>query len=405
MAPAKSIVERIGKSTFLLTGASLVLLNLALTRVDVGPFLSKWGYTDSRKEFFVAKIPALLHPAVQPDVLVTSSSLMLTPAARCDEQFLGGATNYHPSHHKEIFQYAKAQYLEQELSKALGHEVHVMNGAIAASTMSDQKLLFKTLLRSGVKPKVLFVCAAPRDFLDNFHPDPEKTQTYQLLGDLVDLGKVQAGTFSVKDSVELAIMRSSNFFRCRRDLRDFLDKQAVRLTHHPLRVNDTPTWDSKTIATENISAQAQYMKFKPVFEKPANHLADLPMWTKMYLPVDNKRMAAQMNSLDALLQTAREHDVPAVVVDMPLPKENLALLPAAVLERYEDGLAQSCTRWHADLWHPGRDREFTIDDFEDGGHMLGTGGKKLFDYMTTRLSSDNRLCLQITGRRSFIGQR
>jgi len=113
----------------------------------------------------------------------------------------------------------------------------------------------------------------------------------------------------------------------------------------------------------------------------------------MYLPVNAPLFATQQFYFQKLLALLKDNNVPVIVIDMPLTKENLALLPADTLAKYRDAVQSSCKKFSDHLLRP--DFPMSRADFEDSAHMNAGGGKKLFKciavYAGDLVSSDKQL--------------
>jgi hypothetical protein len=104
----------------------------------------------------------------------------------------------------------------------------------------------------------------------------------------------------------------------------------------------------------------------------------------MYLPVNEELFKKQQASFGKLLQLLKSNNIPTVVVDMPLTKENLALLPDSALQQYRETIDSACRTYDARLWHP--ELNLGLNDFSDSAHMNASGGKKFFSALDSYLS-------------------
>ena len=66
------------------------------------------------------------------------------------------------------------------------------------------------------------------------------------------------------------------------------------------------------------------------------------------------------------------------MVKVHLPKGNLALLPADLLQKYNADVAALAARYGATLVEPANSVKFAISDFEDNAHLNADGGDKFF---------------------------
>jgi hypothetical protein len=241
-----------------------------------------------------------------------------------------------------------------------------MNGAVAATTVADQYLLFRTFLEHGGTCKLALLCISPRELHDNFHPIPEKTQVYERLGDPFSMRALQQRGF--EGCLSMAWQQMNPLFATR------------------IQIQRAATSIGNQLAkTKTEEPQA------PSFVKPKNDLRDIQMWKNTYNPVNWKLYDTQISYLERFLKLAKEKSIPVIVVDMPLPRQNIGLLDPALKQRVASDTQRLASQYGAQLVHPGQEQTYTLADFEDGGHMVATGGCKLFDKLTDYISASPAL--------------
>ena len=309
------------------------------------------------------------------DVLIIGSSLIQVPSVRCDDEMLLGKTRYDPEYYSYIFQYDKARYLQSLLREKLGAEITALNGAVAATTVADQFLLFKSFLDHGGSTKLVMLCLSPRELHDNYHPVPEKSQVYQMIGN----------PFAAK------AIKERGFESC-------LGMVWERL--NPLFADRLQLQRAAANLEEQIVRGSMSQQSRPQFRKPANTLRDLEMWRNTYNPVHWDLYHSQISYLERFLSLAKERNIPLVIVDMPLPRENVALIDDGLKRSIAADLQSLSQQYHAELIHPGQEQPYYLSDFEDGGHMVSSGGRKLFCRLSDFLSQTPSLRSQLIGATS-----
>lgn len=323
-------------------------------------------------ERFVTKVPRIYLNPPRTDVLIIGSSLVQVPSVRCDDEMLLGRTRYDTAYYDYVFQYEKNLYLQSLLRAGLGSDIQLLNGAVAATTLADHYLLLKTFLERGGSCKVALLCISPREMHDNYHPVPEKTQVYEVVGDPFSLSALKAR--GVEECFSMVWKRVNPLFADRIQIQRWLtalEKRAVFST--PI---DKP---------------------KPNYVQPKNTLHDIAMWNNIYNPVNFKMYSMQVGYLEKLLNLANEHKIKVVIVEMPLPKANTVLIRDDLKERFEADLVRVSQRYGAQLVHPAREESYQLSDFEDGGHMVPSGGRKLFKQIAGYVCGNTALREQLAG--------
>jgi hypothetical protein len=116
----------------------------------------------------VTKLASFLPSREQPEIVLMGSSLVLTPAVRCDDKMEGKTPCYERWYYdRYIPEYTRASYFQKQLNENAGVSVQIKNLGVASSIMSDQYAIFKLMLKEQKRPDLLILGLAPRDFLDN----------------------------------------------------------------------------------------------------------------------------------------------------------------------------------------------------------------------------------------------
>ena len=418
MNAAARVIKRLLSSTFVLTALMLVLFDVGVKELRPLRLLNHTGMTTINQNFLVSKLPLALADSKKADVLLMGSSLVLFPSVRCDDEYHGVKTRYDRWYlRNHLFEYSRADYFEHLLSERAGKPIGVLNTAVAAGMMSDQYLILKKYLDSGKRPGLVVVALAPRDFLDTQRSEVEKTPTYSILADFACVGDLLAKKASPQELGDFLFGTASSFYKSRADYSTFLQTLASRLTGHPTSMyTATEQMANKDTGGEEdggkgasechmsiFDGEESVLGFsKPDYGPRQNTLGELDHYQQMYLPVNYKLFDTQAEYLDKFLALAKKHDIPAVIVDMPLTRENLAILPAEALEKYENLLAERATAAGAKLIRPATVDAYELDDFEDCAHMSARGGKKLFGLLAKRLTQDQSLAGSMDAGKSRI---
>ncbi len=90
-----------------------------------------------------------------------------------------------------------------------------------------------------------------------------------------------------------------------------------------------------------------------------------------------------------LVALCKLEKIKLIILNMPLTKENMTLMPAGSYERYISLLNVEAKQYGFPLIDLNKNPQFIRSDFYDTAHMNSTGGKKLLDILAS--SSEVRL--------------
>jgi hypothetical protein len=159
------VVKRLISSTTVILTALLVITAVVICRIP-GKYLDAADGVPNSFRHTISKLSRYLDSNENSDILMLGSSLFLFPSARCDDQLQGKPVCYDEWYMKKfVNDYDKSLYFEKLLNEA-GFKSSIKNLSISSSLMSDQAALFKTLIETGKRPKMIVCGMAPRDFLD-----------------------------------------------------------------------------------------------------------------------------------------------------------------------------------------------------------------------------------------------
>lgn len=357
--------------------------------------LNATGFTSLRQYFVVSKLPEFLSSSRKPDIIITGSSLMLYPNVRADDEMAHRQERNDASYVRDVIDpYAYAHYLEQALKEKNSTNYEIANLATAGGMISDQFVIFRKCLAADKKPKLLVCDISPREFLDNNQVEPDKTPVYVVLSDFTCLADLLSSKAPLDETLKGALANLWNFYRNRADWKYFFVQLAAATTGHPtdiynaakkMQVNDPEPLD----ATQSLKANKQPIAVnkEPALSTLPKQYVDIASYKAMYLPVNHKNLELQLSYLRRLLILARENQIPVLLVEMPLTKTNLSLLPNSLLNYLESKVSLLASQYHANILQSSDQTAFhDQDDFEDSAHLNARGGTKLLDLLANRIS-------------------
>ncbi|MFA7336446.1 MAG: DUF1574 family protein [Candidatus Obscuribacterales bacterium] len=357
--------------------------------------LNATGLTTLNQYYVVSKLPEFLDSSSQPDVIMTGSSLFLHPAVRCDDRFSGRRTRYDALYIRDFIDpYVNCDYLASLLKKSSGKPVSITNLATAGALFSDQYMVLKKCIAKGKTPKVVVCDISPRSFLDRNQTEIEKTPVYLVMADYLSLDDLIEAKASLSSILQSFVGSKWSYLRDRTDYREVFKNFACRLTGHPGDLFSAKNREQENVNAEpaNSDGKVAVLPMKPVKNEPlytpkAFDKRDLKYYKQVYLPIDWKMYAKEMEFLRLYLELARAKHIAVVMVEVPLPKANLALLPDGLRSKYQSDAAALAAQYKANLVEPATSSEFLDSDFEDNAHLNADGGEKMYKSITPAIGA------------------
>ena len=98
--------------------------------------------------------------------------------------------------------------------------------------------------------------------------------------------------------------------------------------------------------------------------------------------------AKEMEFLRRYLGMARSNHIAVVMVEVPLPKANIALLPDDLQDKYQLDVAALAAQYQAILLKPAWTVDFVESDFEDNAHLSNDGGEKMYKSIAPSIAAE-----------------
>lgn len=333
----------------------------------------------------VTKLAAFLPSQENPDVVVMGSSLVLTPAVRCDDKLAGKPACYERWYYdRYIPEYTKSEYFEKKLKEEAGLDLRVKNLGVASSIMSDQFGIFRLMLNEKKQPRLLILGLAPRDFLDNTQQRHLETPTRQFMREY-ETESLLPDRWSVSGLKEAGTKVQHRIDKVIAKVRSAAVETACNLSGH--------------------SARAEFNPNGYVGDRP-NRLKDLDTYKRLYNPPNFTMLEQQSSYLRKLLIAAEQHKVKVLVINMPLTKENIAALDPQAYQAYVASLGDLSQQYNAHFLDLGSKAEgYTLQDFEDCCHLNASGGEKLYASILSYLNNDKPLVSSLAHPKSVLATR
>lgn len=283
-----------------------------------------------------------------PDVVLLGSSLMVAPVMQAEALFLGRPF--------PRFEHRQSTFVSDLLSKSLGTNPNVFCFAVAGEAVSDAYLITKHVLTGDKKPKAIVYGLAPRDFQDNTCPGIDSTEAFNVLSDLRDVKEVASdNNFAFDRTANLALARISSLWKYRNDIRSYA---TLRLKKSMERVLPWVVFD-KYDQYGNLGPhkKGQYPEeaigkiqaFPNVAMENAGNIKTIQQYIRRYRPENKSAVDQQFEHLNKLIELCRDNQIELLLVNMPLSKTNIDLLPDGFYKNYIDRLQKMCAQNNTQL--------------------------------------------------------
>lgn len=378
----KCLAKATCNSTFLLVALFLVCIEGTVRLFNAFEFQASG--TDRANGCLQHKLLTLMNSASDPKVILTGSSLFLYPALRCDQLRSNIRARYDAKFiAREVGNYCKASCLEAALNETVKSPLTVANLATGGELMSDQYLVLKHWISAGKKPEYVICDLSPREFQDNWQRSIQSTTICKVLSDefsFFDLffANLAGGDLLTPANFQSVIYRNRAMYKeaC---LKKYLAVLQQRLKPEVKELNGA----EKSNSGEDLE--------KPIYDANYKGPYDLKdYYDKTYRPLDNVMYKKQLYFLTAYLKLAQKSNTRVLLVLMPLPRENLEMLPIQFREKFEADVKRIAQQYKVTLIQPANQEVYASSDFEDFAHLNAQGGQKLFAAIANSVSREQR---------------
>jgi hypothetical protein len=361
------------------------LANIVCAIADPIRYIDPIGWSGIRQNYLVSKLPQIIEAKSNAGVLLLGSSLSLTPAIRCDDEIANRPERIDKWYTQlYLSKYTKAVYLQTRLSQLLKHNVSVQNASVPVSIVSDQSLILRRYLESKKVPNCVVVCTAPRDYIDP-NCSADQTDTYRLLAKGIDPfeGNTQPHRVFSNKNMESLWLRASSLYRHRCEYQTIALQYWIEVANY---------WGAQILGKHWQYIKSGYRE-EPNVPKyvPARYSygrKDTAHYRELYYPVRDEQYNRQMRALRELCALGREHQLPVILIEMPLSSENLSLLSNDFKKKLHSDIERTAKECGAAVYEPSAEIQFSPEDFEDSAHMSASGGFKFFDWLAAKLSKE-----------------
>jgi hypothetical protein len=277
--------------------------------------------------------------------------------------------------------------LEQLIEKETGHHVETVNLGMGGAMISDAYMLEKTLFKDGQSPSIVILTVSPRDFIDNDLVAPSATDTFKFLAPYVKLDGLEAAaypeTFSRFDwflNQNIALKRTQQAIQ--KSLVQTLTAMLPPSNNsEKLTISGAPQQDKKKFL-QAISGSAGEVKpgewVVPSVTPPDLWMDNSREYIHRYKETHPPVYKCEKQFFTALLSDLSTKHIQVLVVEMPSMEMNRKLLPDSFWKEHKSWLAETCTKYGADVYDISDNDVFIKAHYLDTVHLNARGGNMVF---------------------------
>jgi hypothetical protein len=342
------------------------------------------------------------HPEFH-NVALLGSSLMVSAVSGADANFLNqplDSTNHHG-----------AAYFDKKLNEAFKGSFNTYNLSAPGQMPSDAYLTLKAMLNTAHRPDVVIYGVAPRDFIDSSMSNPTDTEPFRFLNRLVSTDDCASGLFrDPLGRLEWFINRNLYLSHHSLDIqmkagdyeRKFFDSFAYppngKLYDFWARNRLIPNY--KAGEFHPLSLMVLPLKDSERTSSFKNNTAE---YIERYQHPDRHTYSTQFYFLRKLVNLCQKERIELVLVNMPITKENIAVLKPMAYIKFITQLKQFAfdARVCAFDLNDFTRYQYNLEDYHDFVHLNAFGGFKFFDYLTQAMKSEPRIAsaLEVSGEK------
>lgn len=376
------LIKRLWRSTFLWILICLVGFDCFLIGVRPLQYVQVRGLLTEDQEPLNDKLEQLYSAISKPNLLILGSSLPMHACFEADwiaTDKPNWPTNY-------ILRHTGSKYLNGALNKQLGLNVQGFDLGMPACMISDYDTILKDVLAHNIKPKVLLLAIAPRDFIDNMAQPIGKTRYSKFFSDRRDGLKLSL-TKTPEENTEELLRHAWRFFKVRADYNRTIEFIVCSTLGRASTIFNAVA--GKGYNRQMLNDITTGMSTAPYRDPEPNDQAaqnDLVVYRKRYFPFNKKRLVAELGYLDGILAECRRQDILSIVVNMPVHPDNMRLLSNEQRDLVDTGITDICAHNGTKFININA-KDYAGNDFSDSVHLRSKASTKFFDQLAAELKS------------------
>jgi len=370
---------KVAKSPITLGIILLLLLNALLwitqplSKVDpqILPATHTWTWWATQE--FLQEKPA-------PPVVLLGSSLFMHAVSREDADYLNTDFDYVHHHY--------SQYLADRLKDRFGksNNLTCFNFALPGDLVSDDYMVARALFHGEHKPKYVILGLSLRDFIDNAVNCPGTTPPFRYLKRFTN----------IEDLIDLALpkwwqqldYRTGQIFYLwdkKLELQVCIEQAAKKLLAPvvasigvPSLLNDL---DYRKHVPSNLHSEVEEGMAIIKAHQPYSFDPNYADYRRRCGSANEGMFKIQAGFLTKLVDLCKQEKIELIILNMPLTKGNVAIMPNGSYEHYLNTIQQISKGNSCVFMDLNGDPRFVDHDFYDSAHMNSAGGKKMLDVL------------------------
>jgi hypothetical protein len=369
-----STEKQLVASRFLWALVCLVIINIVLA---LGCHPDRFELPEHNALWWAVRDFQSLHKC--PDIVLFGSSLLGPVIADVDANYLGRPI--------DCALHRSSSYLEHLLDDSRSRDydsakkVDTFSFGLSGEMISDAFAIASTFFQNGSTPRVVVWTVAPRDFIDALFYDAWTSDIAVYMNRISGEEVIPDTHKSLPLLVERSLTWSYPLFRMRQMLSSACYRFTRNLTPRALKTHPGPGSQSLvqfrngkllySTSDDLMPGEALIFPDKNVHAFHDNSSE----YQARYHPFVDKTFRAQFTYFDQFLDRMKRLGTKVIVVNMPLTKRNLSLMPAGVYSAYLTALKTHSQNRGAHMYDF-NDGSFSQPDFYDTVHLNGSGAKK-----------------------------
>jgi len=294
-----------------------------------------------------------------PDIVLFGSSVMRKPFFLADCQHTNYITDYD--------HYCWSQTLQNILRHNGLEGSKVFNFAIDGEMVSDAFLINSKLLQGPKTPKWIVYGITPRDLIDNLFSNETRTPIFDRLFTIKDVWSSQSPlAIGISEKLNLLMEKSCFLY----DKRKQIQNMFVSI-YTDIKEQGFPKTISKL-----IKPQSNGEPYKPLTDQEAWEKS-IEEYHKRYSTFNKMQFDKQSVLLTKFCEESRRKGINILLVNMPLTKENIDLLPKGVYRAYSDAIVKAGQLPGVNLLDLQNLNEFPKAAYCDTAHLNQQGAHRL----------------------------
>jgi hypothetical protein len=323
------------------------------------------------------------------NVALLGSSLMVGAAAGCDANYV--------KKNLDLTKYHEMGYLNDRMHELFGGKFRTFNLAAPGQMPSDAYLMLKAMASTGNRPDVVIYGVAPRDFIDSTLSAPCDTEPFHYLSRIVSIDDVYAAEFrGFWGKLDWYLQKASFVYNHALDFQlAFKDAAQVfvdRVVPLPWSDHRFTWWDRTQMLPNYLPAEihAAAVIIAPMGKKDMSFNDNTAEYMARYKKPDIHTFRTQMYFLRKMAEYCHRERIELVLVNMPIMRFNIAMLPPGVYGKYLEVLRQFAWNHNIIYYDLCDFAKYPREDFHDTVHLSHLGARKFFDTLIGRLNHDPR---------------